>query len=147
MDILGIGPLELILILIIMLIALGPKDMAKMGRLAGETIRKVINHPTWRLISNTSRSIRNLPTTLAEEAGVEELKRELMEGTKSINEVTRELNKMSRGNPPPPSSKGDGLADGMDISAWITAPETLESDPEPSNSSPAEETSETQSQE
>jgi len=72
MEILGIGPLELILILLIALIVMGPKDMAKAGRTIGSFLRKIVTSPNWSLIRRTSKEIRNLPNRLIREAGVEE---------------------------------------------------------------------------
>jgi len=72
MEILGIGPLELILILIIALIVMGPKDMAKAGLTVGKFLRKVVSSPTWGTIRRTSKEIKYLPNRLMREAGLEE---------------------------------------------------------------------------
>ena len=77
MDILGIGPLELIVILIIILIVMGPKDIVKSSRTVGKILRSVMTHPTFRLVQDTSREIRNLPYRLAREAGVDDLQKDL----------------------------------------------------------------------
>jgi Sec-independent protein translocase protein TatA len=66
MEILGIGPLEFILILLLALIILGPKDMTKMGRTVGRWLYKLTTSPTYK-------KIVNLPSTLMREAGLEEL--------------------------------------------------------------------------
>ena len=72
MDILGIGPLELLLILVIALIVMGPSDMIKAGRTAGKFLRQVVTSPTWRAVTQTSTEIRRLPNRLIREAGLEE---------------------------------------------------------------------------
>jgi sec-independent protein translocase protein TatB len=72
MDILGVGPLELLFILIIALIVLGPKDMVNAGRTIGRFLRKVVTSDTWRMVQNTSRDLRTLPNTLIRQAGLEE---------------------------------------------------------------------------
>ncbi len=77
MEILGIGPLELILILIIALIVLGPNDMVKAGRTLGRLMRSIVTSPTWQMIQQTSREFRYLPNRLMREAGMEELKESL----------------------------------------------------------------------
>ena len=77
MDILGIGPLELVFILIIILIVMGPRDIVKSSRTVGKFLRQVMTHPTFRLVQDTSREIRNLPYRLAREAGVEDLQKDL----------------------------------------------------------------------
>jgi sec-independent protein translocase protein TatB len=66
MEILGIGPLELILILLIALIILGPKDMTRMGKTVGRWLYRLTTSATYR-------KIVNLPSTLMREAGLEEL--------------------------------------------------------------------------
>jgi sec-independent protein translocase protein TatB len=77
MDFLGIGPLELIFILLIALIVLGPKDMVKAGRSLGRALRKIVMSPTWQVVQKTSRDLRYLPNKLIREAGLEELKESL----------------------------------------------------------------------
>jgi len=72
MDFLGIGIPEVILILIIMLVVLGPKDMVKTGRQIGRLIRKVITSPAWTSMMTASREIREFPTRLVRDAGIEE---------------------------------------------------------------------------
>ena len=71
MEILGIGPQELIFIVIIALIVLGPKDMQKAGRTIGQWLNKVVKSDGWKAFQQTSRELRNLPTTLMREANVD----------------------------------------------------------------------------
>lgn len=77
MDILGIGPLEMIGILVIMLIVMGPTDMVKAGRVIGRYLRRLMLSPTWKTIQDTSRQLRHLPNTLVRQAGLEEMEKEL----------------------------------------------------------------------
>lgn len=77
MEIFGIGPLELLFILIIALIVLGPKDMVKAGRTLGRFMRQVVTSDTWRTIQQASRELRQIPTRLIREAGIEDLKKQL----------------------------------------------------------------------
>lgn len=77
MEILGIGPLELLFVLILMLIVMGPQDMVKAGAALGRTLRKLMTSPTWKLVQDTSRQIRYLPNRLARQAGIEEMQKEL----------------------------------------------------------------------
>jgi Sec-independent protein translocase protein TatA len=69
MELFGIGPLELIFILLIALIVLGPRDMVKAGNTLGRFMRRTILSPTWMKIQ---REIRNLPYQMMREAGLEE---------------------------------------------------------------------------
>src|SRR5512142_1226461 len=74
MEILGIGPSELLFILIIALIILGPRDMQKAGRTLGKWMRRVVTSDGWRLFQQTSREIQTLPNRLMREAALDELK-------------------------------------------------------------------------
>jgi sec-independent protein translocase protein TatB len=85
MDFLGIGPLELVLILIIALIVLGPNDMVKTGRTIGKFLRQIITSPTWRTVTRTTNELRTLPNKLIREAGLEEQTQELRNLTKNAN--------------------------------------------------------------
>ena len=69
MELFGVGPLELLLILMIALIVLGPRDMIKTGRSMGRFLRKTILSPTW---VKMQQEIRNLPYQMMREAGLEE---------------------------------------------------------------------------
>ncbi len=97
MEILGIGPMELLLIIAIALIVLGPKDMVKTGQKLGRMLRIIIRSPAWSAMMNTSRELRNLPTRMVREAGLEEDVAELnkMREQLKVNsipgEVMREL--------------------------------------------------------
>ena len=71
MQLLGIGPLELLLIAVIAVIVLGPKGMVSGAREAGKAIRKIIRSPIWREIVDASREIREFPRKFAREAGIE----------------------------------------------------------------------------
>ena len=79
MEFLGIGPSELIFILIIALILLGPKDMEKAGRTIGIWLNNLVRSDFWRLFQRTSRELRNLPTNLMREANLDmmEVERDL----------------------------------------------------------------------
>jgi Sec-independent protein translocase protein TatA len=93
MELLGIGPLELMFIILIALILIGPKDMAKTGRTIGRTLRKIMTSNEWKMINQTSREIRNLPTRLIREAGLEDVEKDvagLKQTTSEIQNTLRE---------------------------------------------------------
>jgi Sec-independent protein translocase protein TatA len=94
MEILGIGPEELALILIIALILLGPKDMQKAGLTIGKWLRKIITSDGWKIFQQTSHEIQTLPTRLMREAQLDELKniqsdihRDLQETVASVQQA------------------------------------------------------------
>lgn len=117
MEILGIGPLELLFIILIALIVLGPNDMVKAGRTVGKFMRKIVMSPSWRTFQQASRDLRYLPNKLIREAGLEELEQDVKTLTQEVQQVKEtvrlkqfeELNK--------------SLADAQeDISSWTTPP-------------------------
>jgi Sec-independent protein translocase protein TatA len=107
MDILGIGPLELLFIIIIALIVLGPSDMVKAGRTIGKFLRQVVTSPTWRAVTRTSDELKTLPNKLIRDAGLEE-------DLKGIQDVTR--------NAVSTDLKSDLSQWQEDIDSWTTPP-------------------------
>jgi Sec-independent protein translocase protein TatA len=81
MQIFGIGPLEFLFIIVIMILVLGPRGMVKAAREAGKAIRKLTRSPLWAEIVGTSREVRNLPAKIIKEAGIEEEVEELRRST------------------------------------------------------------------
>lgn len=71
MEILGVGPSELVFIVIIALIVLGPKDMQKAGKTIGKFLRDIITSDGWKIFQQTSRELRTLPNKLMREANDE----------------------------------------------------------------------------
>ena len=103
MDFLGIGPLEVLFILILALIIFGPKDIVKAGESTGRFLRKLVKSPGWRAVQQTSRDLRHLPNKLMREAGMEEIQQDV-DNLKTIarppdfqKEINSELNKVGEG--------------------------------------------------
>jgi len=71
MEILGIGPSELVFIVILALIILGPRDMQKAGKTIGKFLRKIVTSDGWKIFQQTSRELRTLPNRLMREANEE----------------------------------------------------------------------------
>lgn len=72
MEILGIGPLEFILVLLLALILLGPEEMANGARKAARAVRRFTQSTFWADTRGTIREIQELPNQLLREAGLEE---------------------------------------------------------------------------
>src|SRR3990172_6244716 len=83
MEILGIGTPELVFIVIIALIVLGPKDMQKAGRTIGKWLRNIVTSDGWKVFQQTSRELRTLPNRLMRDANEE------------LNHIGNELNNAS----------------------------------------------------
>jgi sec-independent protein translocase protein TatB len=73
MDVFGIGILELVFILIIAMIVVGPRDLGKVGRQVGRFLNRMYKSESWRMLNDASRTLRNLPNRLAREAALDEL--------------------------------------------------------------------------
>ena len=71
MEILGIGAPELIFILLIAIIVLGPKDMQKAGKTLGRWLNRLKDSESWKIVRDTSRELRTLPNKLMREANLE----------------------------------------------------------------------------
>ena len=114
MEILGIGPSELVFIIIIALIVLGPKDMQKAGKTIGRWLNDLVRSDGWKAFQQTSKEIRSLPTKLMREANLEmaEAEREMR---KALDTTSKAPAFSSPPNPPrsqetentiqPPSAK------------------------------------------
>jgi Sec-independent protein translocase protein TatA len=81
MNIFGIGPLEIVFVLIIGILVLGPEGMIEAGRKLGKFLRSIIKSEWWKNIRKGVNEIQYLPQRLMREAELEELK-ELRELTK-----------------------------------------------------------------
>lgn len=62
MEFLGVGPTELLFIIAIALIVLGPKDMAKTGSTIGKWLNNIIQSDTWKAVVKSSDALRRMPT-------------------------------------------------------------------------------------
>jgi Sec-independent protein translocase protein TatA len=94
MEILGIGPLEFLLIFVIILLVLGPRDIEKTARNLGKNLNKLYRSQNYQVIRKASEEIRNLPARLAAEAQLEELKEmaDLKDIKEDLNATVKEIN-------------------------------------------------------
>lgn len=111
MDIFGIGPLELVFIIIIVLLVLGPKEMVSALRTIGKVLRSIVTSDWWSSTKQTIQDVRKLPYDLMREAGMEEDLRALDEIRSATRTSTR-----------PPTSRKSRGAEHADLSAWTNPP-------------------------
>ena len=84
MELFGIGPMEFIFILIIILLVVGPKDIEKFARNFGKLLNRIYKSPGYNMVRQASDELRNLPARLAKEAQLDELKNmDELQGLKS----------------------------------------------------------------
>jgi sec-independent protein translocase protein TatB len=107
MEILGIGFSELVFILLVAIIILGPKDMQRAGRTVGRWLNRLVRSDGWKVFQKTSTEIRNLPRNLMREANME-----MGDVEKEIREIRQTIDPRpqppSPGRKPPPSNKAEG---------------------------------------
>ncbi len=118
MDILGIGPTELIFVFIIALILLGPKDMQKAGRTIGKWMNKVVTSEWWRTARETSRELSQLPTRLMREPNLAEAE---------LRQTMAETHPAS----PKPDPKPDSVMENNVIATPRSQPLNTEKPPQP----------------
>lgn len=139
MEFLGVGPMELAFIVLIALILIGPRDLAKTARSAGRFLNRMYRSEAWKTLNEASQNLRTLPNRLAREAELEDLK-EIKQSLDQTREALNPAKSLTGGlqawtNPPAPRDTGPApspaapaqpsLADGM--RAWTEPPAT--SDP------------------
>jgi Sec-independent protein translocase protein TatA len=73
MNIFGIGPLEIVFVLIIGILVLGPEGMIEAGRKLGRFLRSIIKSDWWQNIRRGVTEIQYLPQRLMREAELEDL--------------------------------------------------------------------------
>jgi Sec-independent protein translocase protein TatA len=74
MNLFGIGLPEILFILFLALLIFGPKDLEKTGKILGKGLNRLIRSDAWRAIQQTGRELRNLPTRLMRESGLDDIK-------------------------------------------------------------------------
>lgn len=72
MNIFGIGPLEIVFVMIIGILVLGPEGMVEAGKKLGRFMRSVIHSSWWKNIRQGMTEIQHLPQRLIREAELEE---------------------------------------------------------------------------
>jgi sec-independent protein translocase protein TatB len=98
MEIFGVGAPELIFIILIAIIVLGPKDMQKAGKTIGRWLNQFVRSDGWKALQRASKEIRNLPTNLMREANIEELQK-----------IDRDIRNSIDPRQPPASSPGPSV--------------------------------------
>ncbi len=84
MEIFNVGILELALILLLAFILLGPQGMVQTARDLGRLLRKILHSPLWASLREVEREVRQVPTRLIREAGLDELEEELQRSGQSL---------------------------------------------------------------
>lgn len=131
MNFLGIGPLELVVLFVIVLLVMGPQDIGKFASSLGRTIRKIQLSDMLKNLQSVRKMIRNAPTELSRRAGLEDLEKQI--GLGELNDLKNGIQKDLS------VRKQDVLLD-----SWTNPPQKSERPKEqiPSSQKPNDETSE-----
>jgi len=77
MELFNVGIPEFLLVLVLAFILLGPEGMVKTARDAGRLVRRFLQSPLWASLRQAERELRQVPTRLVREAGLDEIEKEL----------------------------------------------------------------------
>lgn len=122
MDILGIGFSELIFIVLIAFIVLGPRDMRKAGKTLGKWMNKIVRSKEWQEIKDASHQIKTLPNKLMREANLDEFADE-------FNQIRR--GKINVAMPKDHPDRRESAASKSSYGTWVDGTQTIASPPAP----------------
>jgi Sec-independent protein translocase protein TatA len=106
-EIFGIGPLELLLVLLLALLIFGPKDIEKAGRTLGRSLYKLVNSETWRSITQASRKLKTLPNDLMRAARLEDDKLDAQKAAGELPSTAWKEDPHIQPPQKPPAAAGD----------------------------------------
>ena len=86
MKILNVSPLELIFLLVIVIIFLGPNQIVTLANRLGKLIRTVTHSEFWINVTRTADDLRRLPKEIAQESGLQESLDEINQTTQSVKQ-------------------------------------------------------------
>ena len=89
MEILNVGPMELLLVLFLAFIVMGPEGMVDAAGKLGKTIRKVINSSIWKEITGSYRDLSDFSEEIIRNTGLEESINEINELNNSLVEFDK----------------------------------------------------------
>jgi Sec-independent protein translocase protein TatA len=115
MEFLGVGPMELIFIILLALLIMGPRDMSKAGLSIGRFLRRIVTSEAWQNFRQASKELSYLPNKLIREAGLEEEAKELNAGLQDIAKLSKiDVQSLDKdiGEIMPP-----------EYSSWVTSPD------------------------
>lgn len=79
MNIFGVGPLELVVVLVFALLVLGPEGMVKAGRVLGRTLHKIYRSEFWQAMRGSGDLWQKLSRDMGITEDLEEMRAQLAE--------------------------------------------------------------------
>lgn len=113
MNVLGVGPLEIVLVLILALLVLGPEGMINGGRQAGKLLRKLYASDFWKTVRGSRNMMDRVVSEMGMDQDVEDIRSQLreidlprMEGVEPGSSAPRPV-RTDQGSPSPDESPAD----------------------------------------
>ncbi len=91
MRIFNVGIREVILLLVIMLILFGPRQMQENARNLAKGIRKFVRSDTWRTFLGLVGDVNTIKDEVIRESGIQDIQESLRGVNRGLNEIDREL--------------------------------------------------------
>ncbi|NSW51570.1 MAG: twin-arginine translocase TatA/TatE family subunit [Anaerolineae bacterium] len=124
MKLFNFGIPEVILILVVMIIFLGPEQIVDLAGRLGRTIRRITHSEIWTSIWQTSRDIRNIPKTLVDETGLEESMKDIQDTANTLKQDIGEAqNEIKSAQTIHPEPELDGAKAALRDAGYIQKPE------------------------
>jgi len=92
MEILNIGPLELLVILVLAVLMFGPDDLVNFAHKTGRWIYNLRKSELWQEIVGTTKEIQELPQKIIKDAELEETMKEINALNRSMINSERSKN-------------------------------------------------------
>ncbi len=91
MRIFNVGIREVILLLVIMLILFGPRQMQENARNLAKGIRKFVRSDTWRTFLGLVGDVNTIKDEVIRESGIQDIQESLRGVNRGLNDIDREL--------------------------------------------------------
>ena len=101
MRVLNVGIREVSLLLVIMLILFGPKQMQENARNLARAIRKFVRSDTWRTFIGVVDDVNTIKDQVIRESGLQEVQDSLRGVTRSLDQIDADLHRENLAEPRP----------------------------------------------
>jgi Sec-independent protein translocase protein TatA len=86
MEIFNVGALELLFILLLAFLILGPKKAVELAGEVGRWLKEFVQSPLWKEILRTSQDIKDVPKKIMDDAEIQKTIDEIERSAKAVNE-------------------------------------------------------------
>lgn len=93
MSFLGIGPIELVFLVILLVLIFGPEDLVSAGKKLGRFLNQVKRSDFWSALSDLRKRAKTAGEEIIKETGIDEVQEDL-ELMPDLNDFRRELDQL-----------------------------------------------------